>query len=64
MINQIMLALTGVVAIYLTQQSNDNLKRYACLLAWQGNPFGTMPPIALSSGAYWFCARFIRTPGA
>ena len=31
MINQIMLALTGVVAIYLTQQSNDNLKRYACL---------------------------------
>ena len=39
MIEQIAIALTGVVAIYLTQQSNSNLKKYACLFGLAGQPF-------------------------
>ena len=36
---QIIIAFTGVVAILLTQQSNDNFKRYACLFGIAGQPF-------------------------
>jgi hypothetical protein len=36
---QISIALTGVAAIWLTQQSNENWKRYACILGIIGQPF-------------------------
>lgn len=39
MINQILLALTGVTAIWLTQQSREEWKRYACLFGMAGQPF-------------------------
>jgi hypothetical protein len=42
---QIAIALTGAVAIWLSQQSNDRLKKYACLLGIIGQPF-------------WFYATF------
>lgn len=37
--DQIAIALTGVVAIWLTQQSNEGWKRYACLFGLAGQPF-------------------------
>lgn len=36
---QIMIALTGVTAIWLTQQSNEAWKKYACLFGLVGQPF-------------------------
>lgn len=36
---QIAIAFTGVTAIWLTQQSRDNWKRYACLFGICGQPF-------------------------
>lgn len=36
---QIAIALTGVVAIFLTQQSNEKLKKFACLFGLAGQPF-------------------------
>lgn len=36
---QIAIAVTGIIAIWLTQQSNDNWKRYACLFGLAGQPF-------------------------
>ena len=36
---QIFIALTGFTAIYLTQQTNESLKRYACILGILGQPF-------------------------
>lgn len=36
---QIFIAFTGVIAIYLTQQKNDNIKKYACLFGMAGQPF-------------------------
>jgi len=36
---QILIALTGVVAIFLSQQSNDSYKKYACLFGMAGQPF-------------------------
>lgn len=36
---QIAIALTGAVAIWLTQQGNDTLKKYACLFGLAGQPF-------------------------
>lgn len=39
MIAQIGIALTGAVAIWLTQQSNESLKKYACLFGVAGQPF-------------------------
>lgn len=36
---QIIIALTGMVAIYLTQQSKDSLKKYAPILGLIGQPF-------------------------
>lgn len=37
--DQLLIAVTGAVAIYLTQQKNENLKRYACLFGIAGQPF-------------------------
>ena len=37
--DQIGIALTGCVAIWLTQQGNDNWKKYACLFGLAGQPF-------------------------
>ncbi len=39
MIEQILIAFTGVTAIFLTQQSNDKLKKYACIFGLAGQPF-------------------------
>lgn len=39
MISQLAIAVTGVVAIWLTQQGNNNLKKYACLFGLAGQPF-------------------------
>ena len=39
MIAQIGIALTGVTAIWLSQQSNEEWKRYACLFGLAGQPF-------------------------
>lgn len=36
---QIVIALTGMVAIYLTQQSNEGIKKYASILGLIGQPF-------------------------
>ena len=38
MIVQTLLALTGLSAIYLTQQSNENIKKYAPVLGLLGQP--------------------------
>lgn len=39
MIAQVLIALTGMVAIYLTQQKNEHFKKYACLFGLAGQPF-------------------------
>lgn len=36
---QVVIALTGVVAIYLSQQDNESLKKYACIFGLLGQPF-------------------------
>jgi len=36
---QIAIALTGGLAIWLTQQSNEGWKKYACILGLLGQPF-------------------------
>lgn len=36
---QVIIVFTGVVAIWLTQQSNDEWKKYACLFGMAGQPF-------------------------
>lgn len=39
MIEQVMIALTGATAVYLTQQSREGWKKYACLFGMAGQPF-------------------------
>lgn len=39
MIDQAIIAITGVVAIFLTQSQNRNWQRYACLIGLVGQPF-------------------------
>lgn len=39
MIEQIVIACTGVPAVWLSQQPNTNWKRYACLFGLAGQPF-------------------------
>ncbi len=36
---QILIAFTGVTAIWLTQQSKEEWKKYACLFGVAGQPF-------------------------
>jgi len=36
---QIAIAFTGVVAIWLSQQCDDRLKKYACIFGLVGQPF-------------------------
>lgn len=36
---QIAIAMTGVIAILITQQSNDDIKKYACIFGIVGQPF-------------------------
>ncbi len=36
---QIAIALTGVIAIWITQQGNERIKKYACLFGLAGQPF-------------------------
>lgn len=38
-IAQVVIAFTGMVAIYLTQQNNESLKKYAPILGLVGQPF-------------------------
>lgn len=42
MIGQIIIAITGVVAIFLTQSENKSTQRYACLFGLAGQPFWIM----------------------
>ena len=37
--SQLIIAVTGMVAIYLTQQSNESIKKYAPILGLAGQPF-------------------------
>jgi hypothetical protein len=39
MLAQIGIALTGIIAIWLTQQRKENWKKYACLFGMSGQPF-------------------------
>ena len=39
MIGQIFIALFGVLAVLLTQQRNQNLQKYACLVGMASQPF-------------------------
>jgi len=39
MIDQFFIAITGVTAIWLTQQGNEAWKKYACLFGMAGQPF-------------------------
>jgi hypothetical protein len=39
MIGQVAIALTGTVAIFLTQSKNAEARRYACLFGIAGQPF-------------------------
>lgn len=39
MIIQFCIAMTGVIAIWLTQQSNQKIKKFACLFGLLGQPF-------------------------
>jgi len=39
MFEQIAIALTGIIAIWLTQQSREEWKKYACLFGICGQPF-------------------------
>jgi len=39
MIPQICIAFTGLIAIWLTQQSRPELKKYACLFGLASQPF-------------------------
>lgn len=50
MFSQIMIAFTGVIAIYLTQQRNEKWKRFACLFGMAGQPFWIYS--AYQSGLY------------
>jgi len=36
---QILIAFTGVIAIWLSQDSNENRRKYACLFGIAGQPF-------------------------
>ena len=36
---QILIAFTGVIAMFLTQQSNEGVKKFACLFGIAGQPF-------------------------
>jgi len=37
--DQLAIAVTGVIAIYLTQQPRESWKKYACLFGIAGQPF-------------------------
>lgn len=37
--DQIMIAITGMASIWLTQQHRESWKRYACLIGMAGQPF-------------------------
>ena len=36
---QIFIAFTGVIAIWITQQKNNDIKKYACFFGLAGQPF-------------------------
>jgi hypothetical protein len=36
---QVVIAFTGVIAIFLTQQKNESIKKYGCLFGLAGQPF-------------------------
>jgi len=38
-LEQVAIALTGVVAVWLTQQNNHTLRKYACIFGLTGQPF-------------------------
>ena len=36
---QVIILLTGAIPIWITQQSNESIKKYACLVGLSGQPF-------------------------
>lgn len=42
MIEQLIIAITGVVAIFLTQSRYESRQKYACLIGLAGQPFWMM----------------------
>lgn len=38
-VDQIFIFFTGLIAIWITQQGNDKIKKYACLLGMAAQPF-------------------------
>lgn len=46
MLTQVGIAITGIVAILLTQQHREDWKKYACLFGMAGQPF-------------WFYSAFV-----
>ena len=47
MISQLLLGFFGVIAVFLSQSANTNLRRYACLFGLAAQPF-------------WFYTTFIH----
>lgn len=39
MLTQFLILITGAIAIWLTQQPNEKLKKYACIFGLIGQPF-------------------------
>jgi hypothetical protein len=48
MIDQVGIALTGVVAIFLTQAKSERIRQYACLFGIAGQPFWFYASISAS----------------
>lgn len=46
MITQLLIVITGALAIWLTQQPNDAIKKYACIVGLIGQPFWFYSAIA------------------
>ncbi|MGL4521343.1 MAG: hypothetical protein ACRCWQ_02155 [Bacilli bacterium] len=57
---QLAIMLTGVVAVFLTQQSNPKLKKYACIFGLIAQPFWLY---ATYTAGQWgiFCMTFLYT---
>ena len=58
MIGQIIIAITGVVAIFLTQSQNPNIQKHACLVGMAGQPFWIMAALETEQWGIFFLSVF------
>jgi len=59
MLTQLFIAVFGVSAIILTQQSNEKLKKYACIFGLVGQPFWFYSAyVAEQWGIFILCAFY------